>query len=193
MLDFLSQYGDLIHLGLYFIVAIILVLKTGNSKYLKEVYEELKYRTSGSAEATKKSAQRFTSLKPIYRLNKATNDLELTDETIDITEIANSCKDYCMQAVLERFFPTEQPNDVVQEQVDLMQDDLDIMRSTFDLAESYRSKFGLSNDMSVNDIFEYVGKKSIELKEKLKEQENAQEIIEVGKQTELSQNGNESC
>lgn len=179
-LAFIDTHANLIQIILYVIVAVILACKSGDNKILKEVLSILKYRVTGSAEATKDSMQSFSRIKPVYRLNKATNELEKTEETVDITEIANSCKDFCMQAVLERFFPTEgSQENVLQEQVDLMADDLDIMKSSFDLAETYRQKFNLPLEMSVNDIFTYVGNQAKVLKSKLKEQEeNAKKNVE---------------
>lgn len=127
----------------------------------------IKYRTNNQTDSTF-VGQSFDKFKPVYRLNKATGVLEETDEVIDIQEVVNSCKDMALNAVLERFLPSS----IVGEDVAIvakMQDDVDKMRDVLSLAEEYRDKYGLSDSLSTQEIFDTISKKSIELKEKIEE------------------------
>lgn len=181
--DFFQNYGGFISTAFGCIVFLIMLLKNGDTKTLKEIFNMV-YRTEKNFDSSKVAGQKFSNLKPVYRLNKATNILELTDEVIDVTEIANSCKDMCMQSVLERFFPTDTIQDVEQKAVDLMQEDLDSMQETIFIANTYREKFGLSDDLSISQVFDFVKSKSEQLKEDIKkkgEKENEKAPIEESK------------
>lgn len=142
----------------------------------------IKYRTPNYKDIESVKGQTFETLKPVYRLNPATNELEKTDEVIDIQEIINSCRETCLQTVLERFFPTETTENVVQETYSNMLDDLDYFREMSNVAEEYKIKLGLPADLSIQQVFEKVQTKSNDLKsqlEKLKEQKKDEKKEDV--------------
>lgn len=114
------------------------------------------------------SGQSFSNLKPVYRLNKATGELEETDEVVDITELVNSYKDIALDNILERFIPAVNQkisDDIVE--YNEMSDDVDIMREMSERAESYREKYHLSEDLTVSQVFDEVQKRSAELKTRI--------------------------
>lgn len=124
-------------------------------------------RTDLSALNEKTQGQKFTRTKPVYRLDKATNTLELTDEVIDVQEIIDSCKEQTLNAVLERFFPqTALDENIVV--LNNMQDDLDIVQNLTNKANDYKIKYNLDPKLSVKEVFDIIQSKSVELKEKIK-------------------------
>lgn len=155
------------------VFSVILFFRTGNKKYLKEVNDMIKYRSTSLNKVStdgKNYSQNFegTKYKPVYRLNKVTGELELTDEVIDITELINSAKEYCLNACLERFIPQNTDEEsVVRESYDSTLTNLDELTYALELAEEYRDKFGMSIDASFEDIFKRVNDESVVLKSKL--------------------------
>uniref|UniRef100_A0AAU8B8D1 Uncharacterized protein n=1 Tax=Dulem virus 82 TaxID=3145793 RepID=A0AAU8B8D1_9VIRU len=134
MINFFNQYGDYIFFAVYLLVSFVLYFRTRNNKYLMEVLNEVKYRLPDYREREPAEAQSFDTMKPVYRLNKQTNELELTDEVIDMQELLNSAKDYCLSACLERFLPTQTVDETVAQR-DAYYDDLDIMTQYYDIAD----------------------------------------------------------
>lgn len=117
-------------------------------------------RNPNYQDSEKVSGQEFSNLKPVYRLNKATGELELTDEYVDITELVNSSKSIALDSILERFMPTDgEVSNLVVEREEL-QDDLDVMRESFELADTYRKKYGLDDLTPVSEVFKIVKERS---------------------------------
>lgn len=161
--DIFSNYDvifNVIKMIVFFVLSIVLFIKTKDLKYLEDI---VKYKT----EHTKNNsvAIGFETFKPVYKLNKVTNELEMTDEVVDIQELVNSCKDTCLQAVLDRFMPVDENVDVTS--YNSMIDDLDVLQGSIDLAEEYRSKFNLPLTMSIQDVYKTVQDKSVALKTKI--------------------------
>lgn len=118
---------------------------------------------------TSNYSQSFSEEITDYILNPVTNELEVSPVPKNIQKYIDSYIDVALDRVLERFLPEQ----VIEDKDDVadytqMQEDLAYMGDVFELAEDYRDKFGLDNNMSVQDIFRYVGTKSNELGEKLK-------------------------
>lgn len=147
----------------------------------------IKYRTTNQTPADF-IPQKFSNLKPVYRLNKATNELELTDEVIDIQELVNSCKEVALNAILDRFLPQIATSDEIVT-VNRMQDDLDTMCEAINLAESYRQKYNLSDKLTYTEIFDTIYNKSVELKEKV---DKSQKILEDLENEKKKENDEES-
>lgn len=176
-IQFFTDYEKIISIiefVVFFIFSIMLYRKTGNIKYLTEVVDKMKYRTAhyNVTECTDKKtgevktvvnrcSQSFDKLVPIYRLNKVTNELEKTDEFIDIQEQIESYKEMALQSMLERFMPK-----LVDDTADYtaIKGDLDFLTESLDIAEEYREKFGLSDTATTQDIFSHMKKYSEELK-----------------------------
>ena len=134
----------------------------------------IKYKTAQTAQDVEpdKYVQNFdgSNLKPVYRLNKSTGELELTDEVIDIQQLIDSCKDIALQACLERLMPQTETESDDLAIYDSMRDDLDEMTAAIELANDYREQFGLG-DCSIEEVFRVVGQHADELKKKLNEKE----------------------
>lgn len=214
ILTFLSDYEKLISIISFIFMAVFAVLlyrKTGNTKYLLEVFEEMKYRTSSYKETEREQysaqcetenvkplselqrlGQKFTSLVPVYRLNKSTNELELTDEYINIDELVNSNYMSTLDVILEKYLPT---NEQVSQDIAHREEyrtELDKLQESFMYANSLREKYNLSEELSPQQVFECVNNKLIEVnntiranEEKIKKikelKENEKEIIEESK------------
>lgn len=141
-------------------------VKTGGlKKLLKEVTDmNYKFRTERTVEKTK--GQTFPTTEPVYRLNKATGELDKTDETVDLQAIIDSCLETALSRALDRLLPkVEEAKDIAE--LDLMREDLDFAQATCNMAEDYREKFNLSDKLSVNEIFAEVAKQAEILKAKI--------------------------
>lgn len=158
--------------------ALVLFIRTGRvGKILKEVvpmYYANRRKPSYLKDEPLKG-QSFSNLKPVYRLNKATGELEETDEVVDITELVNSFKDIALDNLLERFIPVanQQLSDDIVE-YNNMSDDVDFMREMSERAESYREKYHMSDDLTISQVFDEVQKRSSELKAKI---DKAQQVV----------------
>ena len=123
-----------------------------------------KFKTTSSVEKT--VGQEFPTTKPVYRLNKATGELEETGDVVVLQEVIDSCLDQVLERTLDRLMPkVEEANDVAQ--YDEMIDDLDVAMEVADKAEYYREKLGLADDLSINDIFNAVNLEAEKLKSKI--------------------------
>lgn len=141
-------------------------VKTGGLKNLLKECVEMNYKFKTQKDVWQSKGQSFETTKPVYRLNKATGELELTDETVDLQEVINSCLDSALDRVLDRLMPKVQEVEDVAE-LDTMREDLDFAMQTCDLAEEYREKYNLPETYSVQDIFNEVAKKAEILKAKV--------------------------
>lgn len=184
--DFMTNYGEYITFAIYAVISIVLFFRTKNIKYLKELKEAMKYRTATYRETEESPSQEFDRYKPVYRLNKATGELELTDERIDIQELIDSCRDICLQSCLERFMPKEDATDEIQDNYDEYLDDLDGFTEYLDKAEMYREKFKLSDELSAEEIFEHVSDQANKLKVRLEEIEKARKESQTKKPDSVS-------
>lgn len=188
----LENWQDLLPFVLSFIAVIVnLVLfkRTKNIKYLMEVQELLKYKTAQSVSSEPVKVQSFDNLKPVYRLNKSTNMLELTDEVVDIQAEIDSMKDYCLRACLERMEAFYQDDDnLTQQELESCQSDLDDLIAYYQRAEQIRDKYNLSADLSVTEVYNTVNERAKTIKQKIAEAQQKQKsnIMEV-KQNETSQ------
>ena len=196
----LQEYDKVINILqviFFFIISIMLYRKTGNIKYLQEVLTDImKYRTENynvtetvdkkSGEVTLTSStpsQSFKNLVPVYRLNKVTNELEKTDDFIDVQQQIESFREMTLQSMLERFMPNQK---LVDETADFtnVKGDLDLLTETFDVAEEYREKFGMSETATVQEIFAKMKSYSEDLKSKIKEKEVNSSAKEIVKESE---------
>lgn len=178
--------SELIALGCSLFLTVFYAVKTrGLKNIIKEVVEYMKkykFKTESSVEETK--GQDFSSTKPVYRLNKATNELEKTDEKVDLQEIINSGIELALDHALDRLLPKiQEAQDVAQ--LDLMREDLDFAMETCNRAEEYREKFNLDSKLSVQDIFAHVAKQAEILDAKIKQaQSTKKEGVENEKKTD---------
>lgn len=156
MKEFLQNYEKYIEIAtnlIFVILSIMLFLKTKDTKYLIGVLEDMKNK-----EQTK--GQTFDNCKQVYRLNKATNVLEPTDDYIDIQELVNSSLETALDRVLNRLMPTDTEEDVVRQSVDIMEDELDVMSNLIEKANQYKIDNNLDLNMSVNDVYLHMSNKA---------------------------------
>lgn len=116
-----------------------------------------KFKTLQSVEPSE--GQTFPTTKPVFRLNKATGELEDTGETVDLQEVINSCIDTALDRALDRLMPkVQQAEDLIE--LETMREDLDFAMEACNRAEDYREKFKLDDKLSVTDVFAYVAKQA---------------------------------
>lgn len=169
---FFNDYGVYVFVLLGYIVNLILSVKTGNKKYIKEMYENMiKYRTANYQDNlgdSKFSGQSFEDarFKPIYRLNKSTGLLEKTDDVIDVQEMLDSCKNMALESVMAKFLPSiETVNDTTE--LNNLTDALDSMLYATSLKEQYRKKYNIGDDVTDDKLEQYMFQKAKELELKL--------------------------
>lgn len=182
--------GNAVKMVIFGLLSLYLFIKTKNINYLQGdnelktkqnvnyVYDPAKQKF---VVAEQKTVEENAQLKPVYRLNKATGELEKTDEVIDIQELVNSCRDYCLNQVLERFLPSLDNSNNNEVALVQMEDNLDVMSKAVNLANDYKEKYKLDPSLSVSAVFETVKNKATELKLKIKEteeQNNAKKTVE---------------
>lgn len=165
-MDFLNWIAENWKFCVFFVLALVLFFRTGNMKYLKE-FSNMFYRKLEEKEPV---TQDFDRYKPVYRLNKQTGELELTDDVVDIQELVNSCKDVCLQTCLERFMPTEADTEL-QDTYEDMIDDLDLMAEYRERLEGYREYFQ-APDADDLEIQRLVQQEADSLKQRLAVKEN---------------------
>lgn len=125
--------------------------------------------------------QSFSNLKPVYRLNKATGELEKTDEVIDITELVNSYKDIAIDNILNRFLALVQ-DDTQSEVVEYneMMDDVDVMREMSERADVYRKKYKLPESMPTSEVFDFLANQAQKVKSSIEKKQQIQKELKKG-------------
>lgn len=158
--------SELITTGLTLFLTLFYAIKTrGLKNIIKEVLDmNYKFRTANSVEPS--NGQTFDTEKPVYRLNNATGELELSGDKVILQEVVNSCVKTALDHVLDRLLPqVEQAKDVVE--LDLMREDLDYAMDVCNKAEEYRQKLNLSDKLSVEEIYSELAKSAELLKAKI--------------------------
>lgn len=188
ILQFFSEYGYLILIFISFIFNIILFIKTGNKKYIKEVYDMIYRKENYQDTVVSKNkditttvrdvqGETFSKLKPVYRLNKVSGELEKTEDFIDVQEVIDSCSNQCLNNLMQRFFPdlSQTSNDVVEFQN--FSNDLDMLTETFSIVEEYKEKYNLPIDYSPSQVFDFINKKKSELNDKINNINLKKEVV----------------
>lgn len=136
----------------------------------------IKYTTDGYKIVPDKAPKgsSFSRFIPQYRLNKATGMLEEADP-LDITDLCNSSRNVELKTLLSRLESgTAELTQTVRTQYEDYSDDLDDLAEALDVAESYRARFKLSEDVPVSDIFARLELERDKLKQSLESLEKAQ-------------------
>lgn len=190
--QFLSEHSYLVEyltIFIYVIFSVLLFKKTGDIKYLKGVVEDMvKYRTENYRTAEKDEeqfSQKLSAVYPVYRLNKATGELEKTDDVVDFNDIVSSFEAQTLERIYQRFFPADDNTDVIE--LNSATDDLDKMQEAFALAEKYRSKYNLPDTLHFSEVLKEVGRRSSELKNKIELAEQVKKVVENEKKETVSQ------
>lgn len=176
-----------------FIMVVCIFFPRADKKYIKELENFMKFKTNSNIFGVVVKGQEFSSknMKPIYRVNKTTNELEATGEYIDMDELIQSARDTCLQAVLEKFETLRKSVDTVSDDVEIYdgyRDKMDDLTVLIDRANEYREQFGLDDSTSLQDIYSFVDKKAVELKASIEERKK---IIKE-KENEKKKNEQES-
>lgn len=130
-------------------------------KSYKEVLEDMK--TGKVFEQDFKEARYKTQ----YHYNASKNELEELPTKIDIQAEIQSHIDTCLERVLERFLPPvgDTVDEVAVSKSNLSK--LDEMLSLTEKANHYRDQFGLSDSLSISEVFAEVQKKANQMKDEL--------------------------
>ena len=183
---------SLLLLIIAFIVSIVNFFRTGRlntsaKKFIKETTEEMSRDLKRPVHS-----QSFTEERDDYILNSVTNMLEKSPVKVNVQKKIQSYVVTCLENVLNALQNPEDFEDgdnvTVEDSVATRNDmleDLSYAGQLFDIAEEYRERFGLSADMSVQDVFNYVQTQADEMGERLKNQ--GQQEIENDAQTQKTE------
>lgn len=176
VLEFLENNLQIVSAALFSLAGIVLFfvnyLRTGKidkelTEFINKELEIMKFKTAN--DSREPVAQQFSETIPDYTLNTRTNELERLPVDKDIQAYIDSYIDCALDKILERFLPITPPTDQQFVELEQMQTDLAQAGELFDLAEEYREKFNLDDNMSVSQIFEYVQQESDKLAKDLDE------------------------
>lgn len=139
--------------------------------------------------------QEFSKFEKVYHFNDQTGMCEETDELINVDELVNSARDCALSAMLERFMPVYDDDDIGMSEE--AHDRLDEVYHIGELAENYRERYNLPADYSFEQIFGFVKDESNKLLDQIKNNkfggaENGKEINQESVQGELPQDGTQS-
>lgn len=160
--------SELIALGCSLFLTAFYAVKThGLKNIIKEVLSMMyKFKTYESVDPLKSKGQTFDKFAPVYRLNKATGELEETDEVVDVQAVVDSCLETALDRSLDRLLPKVETAEDVAE-LDLMREDLDEAMNVCNLAEEYKKSLKLDDKLSVEEVFSEVAKKAELLKARI--------------------------
>lgn len=174
IIDFIPY---IISFGLTVLLAIINCLTRGRYKsILKEVQKLITYRNADYRMNSEDEPQgtKFSNLIPQFRLNKASGILEEA-EPLDITALANSARNVELKELLSKLEAgTAELTQQLKTKYEDYTDDLDELANALDVAEEYRERFGMSEDISVSDIFARIEQERDKLKQSLENVTKAQ-------------------
>lgn len=160
--------SELTALAVSVFLAVFYAIKTGSVKNLIKEVTELMYKFRTMQTVAPSEGQTFSEEKDEYRLNEITNELEKTGNKINIQAIIDSCLETALDKALSRLMPeVEECKEMVE--LETMRGDLDVMQEAAMLAEEYRAKYGLSEDIPYNNIFAKVGEMATALDSKIKD------------------------
>lgn len=173
-----------------FIYAVVTFMRTGSIKKSVESFVEvdkLKYKTLESNKATREKGTEFLPYRDCYVLNPDTNEIEKLPTQENIQDKINSYIECALERALERFAPQHViEKEEAVEGYSRCRDDLASLASAMEVAEEYRDKYGLSEKLSMADIYGFVDKKAQELKLHLDSfSRKKEEIGDESKKTEI--------
>lgn len=186
MFDFIYANLEYFVSGIAFIItfifSVINLCKTKNIKKFKEELNEMRtiYRSEHYVvgEDTTNKGQTFSEFKPVYKLNKATGELEKTEDKINIQSLINSAVDSALTNMLERFLPEiDDTSDVVQ--YNALTDDLDYMLDISARAEKWKEELGLDKNLSLSETFTAMSVKAEDLRKSLIEKANEKSLFQA--------------
>lgn len=129
-----------------------------------------------------KFSQTFSYIEPEYKLNVKENKLEKIGNK-DLSAMLNSNLDCALDKIIAKygFLPTQSPVNLIDGvgNVENFDDDLQELQEICDVAEDYREKFGLAEDVSIEKIYQLVAQASNCLKSKLQGSVSRETKVEV--------------
>lgn len=130
--------------------------------------------------------QVFSPLVKTYRRDGVTGELVENPDLLDVDKLVESCRQSCLDKLLERFLPHDVVNELNQE-VDATESDLSTVGSALEALDEWREKFGLDASVSNEEVFkrmqayrdEAVAKASAAEKSKLEADASAAEAQRI--------------
>lgn len=113
----------------------------------------------------------FSSVKVVYRLNKANGRLEDSGDRIDVQELVDSCKSLALDMLLDKFLPQVDEREDIAVHGELL-DDLDLLQESHERAGFWREKLGLDEYAEDKVVFAAMEAKRSELWERLNKNNN---------------------
>lgn len=166
--EFVSTNGDLIEFCLKIFITIIsigcAVLVFRKTKNLDLTFNTFKECMTMAKNGVYTQDFTGTNIKPEYKYNKATGEIEPTGGKIDIQELIKSCMETTLEAVLNRFMPVQTEEQIAVAEHTRMTDKLDEMAKLIDTANEYKKAYNLDPAMSVQDVYKVIENEAKKLK-----------------------------
>lgn len=150
----------------------------------KENLQEMKFRTANYVpENENVGKQTFSPMKKAYMLNENTGELEELEFPVNVQEQINSHKVSDLNEILDKFLTGEElPTDVSDYYSDMSE--LDVMTEAYEIAEDFRQRYGMSDDVSFDEIISEVEKRNADMREKIKADYAAKIVGGVNNETQ---------
>lgn len=166
--QFVANNGDLVEFLLKIFITLISIF-CAVLVYRKTKSLDLTFNTFKECMTMTKNGnytQDFTgsNIKPEYKYNKQTGEIEPTGGTIDIQELINSCMETTLEAVLNRFMPVQTEEQIAIAEHTRMTDKLDEMAKLIETANEYKKAYNLDPAMSVQDVYKVIDAEAKKLK-----------------------------
>lgn len=133
----------------------------------------MKFRTPYYRETEPAKAQSFDPLVTQYRYNKTTGELEELPDKLDIRKLVNSYLSTALEAMFDKFMPSDNVSDEVVDMADT-RDDIDRLSDAMAFADDLKTSLGLGEFATLKDVH-------TALNARLEEQSKAAKEAELAK------------
>lgn len=168
LFEFVSNNGDLIEFFLKILIAVLsfvcAVLVFRKTKNLDLTFNTFKECMTMARNGNYTQDFTGSNIKPEYKYNKQTGEIEETGGKIDIQELINSCMETTLEAVLNRFMPVQTEEQIAIAEHTRMTDKLDEMAKLIETANEYKKVYNLDDAMSIQEVYKFIGSEADKLK-----------------------------
>lgn len=123
---------------------------------LKEDIESMKYRTADYQQQKNGTApgQSFTPYRKDYFYDRSTGELVEKELPVNVQDQIDSYKDVALKTVLNRLLPPGDEDDSAADDYYRLSRDLDTMLEAHDVAEEFKERYGLDEDLDMYEVFD---------------------------------------
>lgn len=150
-----------------FIFFCIQIFKTGNIKKSLTEFEEFLGMSNKIKHSSSDYVQSFQDTVPDYILNMSNNELEQSPIDKNVQDFIKSYINVALDKALEKFLPDHIVEDDAVADYSQKYQDLCTLADSIELAEEYRERFNLPDSYTIADIYSFIDKQAVSLKDKI--------------------------